>query len=520
MRGIRLSWSFTRPFPAIAAQPSEFAEPLHLRLRLHPILLGPRSLCPAQAPTFPTNPTAIKYTPVTLSVGIIGGGPGGLLTASLLHRLAARPLQITIFEQSSRYGGKVLTRQFATAPVSYEAGAAEFYDYSVTGTDPLKDLIAELGLSITSMSGSAIFHNRQRLETLDDLRQHLGPAAASAYRRFHRNAAARLTPREFYESDNSEWRAEGRHQHAARQRFESWINAIPSKPISQLIPALIHSDLAAEPGQTGISYGLQNYLMNHPDYMRLYSIDGGNEQFVQRLASATPFIRRTEHRVTSVGNAPDGRLNVDYQHTKNSGTATFDFLVLALPIDSLKRLQFNSPRLTRAIQSHLHQFDHPAHYLRITMLFKTPFWRHWMRDAFCMLDQFNGCCLYDESLRRPGLACGILGWLIGGNQALEYSELSDEQLTSLALQSLPHGRQHAEKLLLESRVHRWPAAVSAWPGGVRPTWPDQRHRPEPVEHPRLFLTGDYLFDSTINGVMDSAESVANAIVAAVERSRT
>ncbi|MEY2724262.1 MAG: hypothetical protein RLZZ458_129, partial [Planctomycetota bacterium] len=51
-------------------------------------------------------------------------------------------------------------------------------------------------------------------------------------------------------------------------------------------------------------------------------------------------------------------------------------------------------------------------------------------------------------------------------------------------------------------------------------WPDQRHRPEPVEHPRLFLTGDYLFDSTINGVMDSAESVANAIVAAVERSRT
>ena len=453
---------------------------------------------------------------MTLSVGIIGGGPGGLLTASLLQRVSARPLQITIFEQSARYGGKVLTRQFSAAPVSYEAGAAEFYDYSVTGHDPLRELISELGLSITSMSGAAVFHRRRRFETTDDFQRHLGSAAANAWRRFHRLAAARMTPREFYDSDNSEWRAEVRHN-TASQRFDTWINAIPSTPVRELIPALIHSDLAAEPCQTGISYGLQNYLMNHPDYMRLYSIDGGNEQFVQRLTAVTPFIRRTEHRITCVGKAPCGRLTAHYLHRDQHGTAEFDFLVIALPIDSLKRLQFDSQRLRHAMQSHLHQFNHPAHYLRVTMLFKRPFWRDWLRDAFCMLDEFNGCCLYDESLRRPGLTCGILGWLIGGNQALEYSELDDEQLTSLALQSLPHGRRHAAQQLIESRVHRWPAAVSAWPGGIRPGWPDQRHLPEPIEHPNLFLTGDYLYDSTINGVLDSADTVASAIAAASER---
>ncbi|MFM7834275.1 MAG: hypothetical protein ACKPJD_20950, partial [Planctomycetaceae bacterium] len=40
-------------------------------------------------------------------------------------------------------------------------------------------------------------------------------------------------------------------------------------------------------GQIAVDHGfkkrLQNYLMNHPDYMRLYSIAGGNEQLVQRL---------------------------------------------------------------------------------------------------------------------------------------------------------------------------------------------------------------------------------------------
>ncbi len=28
--------------------------------------------------------------------------------------------------------------------------------------------------------------------------------------------------------------------------------------------------------------------------------------------------------------------------------------------------------------------------------------------------------------------------------------------------------------------------------------------PEPVDHPGLLLIGDYLFDSTLNGVLDSA----------------
>ncbi len=80
-------------------------------------------------------------------VGIIGGGPGGLMTAYLLEKMADTPVRTTLFEASYRLGGKVLTPCFDRVPVRYEAGAAEFYDYAHFDDDPLKDLITELGLS-------------------------------------------------------------------------------------------------------------------------------------------------------------------------------------------------------------------------------------------------------------------------------------------------------------------------------------------------------------------------------------
>jgi hypothetical protein len=41
---------------------------------------------------------------------------------------------------------------------------------------------------------------------------------------------------------------------------------------------------------------------------------------------------------------------------------------------------------------------------------------------------------------------------------------------------------------------------------------DQRHRPS-AAHPNLFVVGDYLFDSTLNGVLDSAQHVAGWVAA-------
>src|SRR3984885_3642307 len=89
-------------------------------------------------------------------VAIIGGGPSGLMTAFQLQKRAARPCHITIYEASSRLGGKILTNRFTVAPVSYEAGAAELYDYSDVGPDPLRELIKELGLATRLLEGRTV----------------------------------------------------------------------------------------------------------------------------------------------------------------------------------------------------------------------------------------------------------------------------------------------------------------------------------------------------------------------------
>src|ERR1700721_4257930 len=86
-------------------------------------------------------------------VAILGGGPGGLMTAYHLEQKCGDSCHTTVFEASGRTGGKLLTMQFDSAPVIYEAGAAEFYNYAMVGPDPLLELIEKLGLKTWPWSG-------------------------------------------------------------------------------------------------------------------------------------------------------------------------------------------------------------------------------------------------------------------------------------------------------------------------------------------------------------------------------
>lgn len=94
-------------------------------------------------------------------IGIVGGGPGGLMTTYMLQKLASCPLNVVLYEGSNRLGGKIQTPLFDTFPVRYEAGAAEFYGYSHFDDDPLRDLIEELGLPMRPMGGASVSRPRK-----------------------------------------------------------------------------------------------------------------------------------------------------------------------------------------------------------------------------------------------------------------------------------------------------------------------------------------------------------------------
>ncbi len=440
----------------------------------------------------------------TWNVGIVGGGPGGLMTAYTLQKMVDGPVRITLFEASPRLGGKIATPRFGKAPVQYEAGAAEFYDYSNFDEDPLKELVAELGLPIRTMGGPAVIMDDQVLANLDDIQDRLGPNACRALAAFDRFAKDRMTPQEFWHSDFPE----GLEGPMDPRRFDALLAEIAAPEARQYVRHLIHSDLATEPDQTSPTYGLQNYLMNDPAYMQLYGIEGGNERLPHELAARIDATVLLEHQVSGIARNGDSRLRICSTHQGQAREDEFDFVVIALPHNRISSISFGGPRLAEAMKQHHDYYNHPAHYLRITILFDQTFRRSSFTDSYWMLDHFGGCCLYDESSRDPGATHGVLGWLLGGKAAVEMSERTDEQLIAEALDSLPpflaHGRAH----FMEGRVHRWVGAVNAMPGGVVPRRLDQRHQPEPAEHANLFVVGDYLFDSTLNGVLDSAEYVA------------
>src|SRR2546430_16407934 len=86
-----------------------------------------------------------------LDLAIVGGGPGGLMSAWYLKKKLGDLCRVTIYEASDRVGGKIVSRKFDSAAAMYEAGVAGIYDYSVGGPEPLLELIQNLGLQTIAM---------------------------------------------------------------------------------------------------------------------------------------------------------------------------------------------------------------------------------------------------------------------------------------------------------------------------------------------------------------------------------
>ena len=91
-----------------------------------------------------------------IDLAIVGGGPGGLMSAWYLKKKLGGQCRITLYEASDRLGGKVLTKTFDSAPAMYEAGVAEIYDYSMTGPDPLRELVQHFGLQTIPIDAAQV----------------------------------------------------------------------------------------------------------------------------------------------------------------------------------------------------------------------------------------------------------------------------------------------------------------------------------------------------------------------------
>jgi monoamine oxidase len=441
-------------------------------------------------------------------IAIIGGGPGGLMTAYRLQQKSTLPCEVTLYEATGRLGGKVVTNRFQTAPIGYEAGAAELYDYSRLGPDPLRELVDELGLKVREMYGGTVVLDGHILRNLDDVGRMFGEAPRRELKRLISRARSLISPAEYYESD---WREDNKDP-LARQTFRDFLAAIKDPIARRYVEVAVHSDLATEPHKTNAMYGLQNYLMDESDYMRLYSIDGGNERLTQQLADRIAAEVRLESPVMRVERLPNGNYVVESRHRGERSIAEYRSVVVALPNSWIPTIDWRGDSLAKAMDAHHAYYDYPAHYLRVSILFKKPFWRDRISGSFFMHDAFGGCCIYDETARLDGCEYGVLGWLLGGEPAALLSNQDDASLIGRMLDSLPNCLAGARDQFLEGHVTRWVNSVCGLPAGSPMREPESRHYPDMAGHPELYVVGDYLFDSTLNGVLDSADTVVDELI--------
>jgi monoamine oxidase len=247
--------------------------------------------------------------------------------------------------------------------------------------------------------------------------------------------------------------------------------------------------------------------------MSLYGIDGGMERLPREMAGR---LRSTKVRFNQPVVSVEKVENDDYLVRSRIGNDIvenrFSFVVVALPNAWIPLVEWRDEGLGNAMRKHVSHYRHHGHYLRVSLLYDRPFWRQTISDPYFMVDAFGGCCAYDESLRNGDGIHGVLGLLVAGEPALTMANLDDVQLVERARRTLPPLLGETAAQFLEGRVHRWLGAVSGLPGGRPLREPDSRHIPDPERNPWVFVVGDYLFDSTLNGVLDSADTVVEMLV--------
>ena len=169
---------------------------------------------------------------------------------------------------------------------------------------------------------------------------------------------------------------DNRHPWASRTCADI-LEEVPDPIARRYLKITAHSDMATEPHLTSGLIGLRNFLKSEPVYGAQYSIEGGMEMLPRRLAAS---LMRTavelDAPVVRVSSSRDGRYIVTTSRARHLVQSEFDAVVLALPYNRLQEIEWVGERLRRAMARHVAYYDHPGHYLRISILFDRRFWRH------------------------------------------------------------------------------------------------------------------------------------------------
>jgi monoamine oxidase/SAM-dependent methyltransferase len=451
-----------------------------------------------------------------IDLAIVGGGPGGLMTAWYIKKKIAEMANVTIFEASDRLGGKIVTRRFESDPAIYEAGVAEIYGYSHLGHDPLRELIEGFGLKTVPMDSDAVMMDGKIVQGVAGMRAAYGARTANAIEKFRKTCAKQMSAAAYYEGVGKQ---DNDHPWTWETAEDVLDEEVADDDAKRFLKVMARSDIASEPHLTNGLNALKNFLMDVDGYIDVYSVQNGNEQIIEGLKANLDAKVELNHRVLKIGKAANDKYRLNMVNGDGQITRDFDLVIMCLPHNWLTTVDWEDEIMRAAMVKHVAHFDRPAHYLRVAALFDTPFWEGHVEGSWFMSEAFGGCCVYIEGARHDVGKRGVLNWLIAGSDALAYVNLDDKAIADVAMKTLPAAFGKAQDHLLEVKVHRWISSVNTIPGGAPVRDALTNHLPEPKENAGVVVVGDYLFDSTLNGLFDSADMATDLILSHLMRQR-
>ena len=184
------------------------------------------------------------------------------------------------------------------APAMYEAGVAEIYDYSMTGPDPLRELIQHFGLQTIPMDAEQVQLDGDLLNDVAGMRRKYGPRTAAPIEAFRDKCAAMVSPIEYYEGVGAH---DNEHPWAYNTCEEVLDKEVEDPTAKRFFKVMARSDIATESHNTNGLNALKNFVMDVDGYIGLYSIQNGNEQLIECLRSEVDADIQLNHRVLKVG---------------------------------------------------------------------------------------------------------------------------------------------------------------------------------------------------------------------------
>ena len=442
-----------------------------------------------------------------VQVIIVGGGLAGLISAYELQNLG---VTAHVLEAQDRLGGRVATMEYAGG-MHGEYGMHEIW----TG-DPLYEYVKKFNLPLMppGEAYSSVIIDGKYYPFIQDTAKEYFSKLFDAKERAEYDRWLKACEGLYAESES-----QGLTPKLAELQkisFADWIKSFGLSPrVAEFVRMSLECEIGADWANISAVYGIQQNRVFFHGTEHCYHVRGGNKKVIEALASAFKGPRTLGAVVTRIVRTkkPDGSTEAVVYFQKDGALQSLraEKVIVAVPYHLLHSIQME-PSLTKdqwdAVESLGPGMYLVVHFIIDTAANKTIFVDG--KNPFPVLTRGPLGVVYGFSETPPATATEeLFSLLIHGDYTRTYLE-SRDKIRERLLAEMDKLWPGFSKYVHGAQFFSYhPAATPAWPAGRSPL--DSLHASLRQENVGLYLAGDYIFSSHVEGAVRSGREVAKKI---------